>query len=490
AYIGVYDFASQSILFGDPSLDIDSEPTWNPSGTHIAYIRRPNQKNVVPFTPRRSYHPWSIRMLDVEKMEAKELWKADPGAGSVLYGSFPSGEKIRFAGEDKLIFPWEKNGWVQLYALSVEDGLIIHLTRGEGIVEDYDLTDEGTAIYYTSNVGDSHRRHIFRIDLNGSNYSQITGGKGIEWNPIVTPAGLIILRSTAQRPAWPAIVKNSRIQDLAFDLIPKLDLSDLSDPELIEITATDGMEVPATLFYPSDYNASKAYPAIIFLHGGSRRQMLQGFHYRGYYSNAYALNQYFASKGYIVMALNYRSGKGLGLNFREALEYGVTGASEVRDLIGAGEYLKNRTDVDDDRIGLWGGSYGGYLTAHGLAQRSDLFAVGVDIHGVHNWNTELPNFASWYDAVKFPDIARLAYQSSPEYYVNGWKSPVLFIHGDDDRNVPFGETVYLTELLRERGVDFEQIIFPDEVHSFLLHKHWIIAQTATFEFIHNALSKK
>ena len=171
------------------------------------------------------------------------------------------------------------------------------------------------------------------------------------------------------------------------------------------------------------------------------------------------------------------------MNFREADNYGITGASEVKDVIGAGEYLKQTPDVDAKRIGLWGGSYGGYLTAHGLARRSDLFAAGVDIHGVHNWNDEVPTFASNYDSLKYAAIGKIAYHSSPMNFINGWKSPVLFIHGDDDRNVPFSETVNIIEALRPRKVYFEQMILPDEVHFFLLHKSWVKAYEASFDFI-------
>ncbi len=130
---------------------------------------------------------------------------------------------------------------------------------------------------------------------------------------------------------------------------------------------------------------------------------------------------------------------------------------------------------------------GPHLTAHGLAQRSDLFAAGVDIHGVHNWNDELPTFNPWYDSTRYDQIGQLAYRSSPEYYVDGWENPVLFIHGDDDRNVPFSETVHLLEKLRERGVDTEQLIFPDEVHGFLLHRNWLAAYRATAAFLERHL---
>jgi dipeptidyl aminopeptidase/acylaminoacyl peptidase len=224
------------------------------------------------------------------------------------------------------------------------------------------------------------------------------------------------------------------------------------------------------------------YPAVLFFHGGSRRQMLLGFHYSSYYHNAYSLNQYLASRGYVVLSVNYRSGIGYGMEFREALDYGARGASEFNDVLGAGLYLRGRPDVDPDRIGLWGGSYGGYLTALGLARASDLFAAGVDLHGVHDWNVVIRNFVPSYDATAREEVARLAFQSSPMAYLEGWRSPVLLIHGDDDRNVPFSETVDIVESLRDHEVEFEQLIFPDEVHGFLLHENWLSAYRATADF--------
>src|SRR5260370_21452129 len=139
------------------------------------------------------------------------------------------------------------------------------------------------------------------------------------------------------------------------------------------------------------------------------------------------------------------------------------GAREFSAVQGAGVYFRTRADVDPRRIGLWGGSYGGYLTALGLARASDMFAAGVDIHGVHDWNTEIPNFLSSYKPSERPDAARLAWESSPLSSVSAWRSPVLLIQGDDDRNVPFSETVDLAEALRKQGVSFEQLVFPDQI---------------------------
>jgi dipeptidyl aminopeptidase/acylaminoacyl peptidase len=198
-----------------------------------------------------------------------------------------------------------------------------------------------------------------------------------------------------------------------------------------------------------------------------------------YYNNAYAMNQYLASLGYIVLSVNYRSGIGYGLDFREALNYGATGASEFNDVLGAGLFLRSRPDVDLKRIGLWGGSYGGYLTALGLARASNLFAVGVDFHGVHDWSAELSSDGITQDGA----TARLAFESSPLASVSTWRSPVLLIHGDDDRNVPFHQTVALVEALRKQGVEFQELIFPDEIHGFLTEKRWIQAYHAAADFL-------
>ncbi|MCP5102285.1 MAG: prolyl oligopeptidase family serine peptidase, partial [bacterium] len=140
--------------------------------------------------------------------------------------------------------------------------------------------------------------------------------------------------------------------------------------------------------------------------------------------------------------------------------------------------------VDANRIGLWGGSYGGLMTALGLARSSDLFAAGVDFHGVHDWN----QWQAW--AVdRENDNNRTVWKSSPIADIADWRSPVLLIHGDDDRNVPFSETLWLVEKLEKQGVDFELLVFPDDVHGFLLHSNWVKAFKAAGSFFQRKLKK-
>ena len=216
--------------------------------------------------------------------------------------------------------------------------------------------------------------------------------------------------------------------------------------------------------------------------------MLLGWHYMDYYNNAYAMNQYLASQGYVVLSINYRSGIGYGLNFREAINYGASGASEFNDVEGAGLYLRTRADVDAAHIGLWGGSYGGYLTALGLARASNLFAAGVDFHGVHDWSARAnPNAAAATAGAARDDAARTAFESSPMASVRTWRSPVLLIHGDDDRNVNFNETITMANALRQQGVYFEQLILPDEIHGFLRHASWLRGYHAAVDFFHRKL---
>jgi dipeptidyl aminopeptidase/acylaminoacyl peptidase len=483
SFVGVYDVASKSVDFVEASVDQDFSPAWSTDGNFVAYIRVPNIHNQLPFTPVREANPWSIRLYDIRNRVAKEIWKASPGRGSAFVGDLPVADGYLWWSGAQLVFPYEKDGWIHLYALNTQIGSVRLLTPGDGEVENVELSRDKQDIYYTTNIGDINRRHIWQVNVASGKTEQLTKGDGIEWSPVPIENGVAILHSSAVKPAWPAFLADGSIKDLSPELFPKEFPSTLVKPQAVTITAKDGLKVTGDLFLPPNYKANEKHPALIFLHGGSRRQMLLGFHYSNYYSNAYALNQFFASKGYIVLSLNYRSGIGYGLNFREALNYGAAGASEVNDLIGAGLYLQKRIDVDGKRIALWGGSYGGYMTAHGLAQAPQIFATGVDIHGVHNWNDEIPTFAPWYDYAKFPEMAKTALRSSPVAYVKNWKGPVLLIHGDDDRNVPFSQSVNIAENLRTQGVHVEQLIFPDEVHSFLLYRSWIKAYNATFEFI-------
>jgi dipeptidyl aminopeptidase/acylaminoacyl peptidase len=487
SYIGVFTLASRELRYLDPSLDRDGNPVWSPDGSRIAWIRQGAAPRARMFSPRRTVdEPWSIRVADVKTGQARQAWKADAGYGSA-FQAVVADSQLYWGRGDRLVFPWEKDGWLHLYSVPAAGGAATLLTPGAFEVEYVNITPDQSRMLYNSNQDDIDRRHIWTVPVDGSAKPSRNAVKsnGSEWQPVTTSDGnTVVLHADAQMPPnvmviWP----DGNAHNLLENMLPAgFDPSALVQPQPVMVTATDGMAIHAQLFVPKDLKTGEKRPGLIFFHGGSRRQMLLNWHYNYYYRNAYAMNQWLASQGYVVLAVNYRSGIGYGMEFREALNYGASGAAEFNDVMGAGLYMKGRPDVDSSRIGLWGGSYGGFLTAMGLSRASDMFAAGVDFHGVHDWNQGIKTFVPDYNVLDDPDFSRKAFASSPLSSVDGWKSPVLLIHGDDDRNVSFIESINLIIELRKRKVDVEQLVFPDEVHDFLRHGNWVKGYKAAADF--------
>lgn len=486
SFIGVYSFPTNTLEYLDPGTDHDQYPMWSPDSRQIVFIRIPYFKQENFDEPHRSGQPWSIRIANVATGQGHLVWKANPGPGS-FYREIVGDHQVFWGADGHLVFPWEVDGWNHLYTIPVQGGSATLLTPGNFIVQCVALSPDRKTIVYSSNQNDIDRRHVWKVSVAGGPPEELTSGTGIETAPVVGSNNrtVAVLRSDVHIPIRPAIVGASgQLRDLAPQTIPaSFPAASMVTPQQVIFNAADGMRIHGQLFLPSGVANCVRHPAVVFVHGGSQRQMLLGWHSMGYYSNAYAMNQYLASQGYVVFSVNYRSGIGYGLDFREALDYGATGASELRDVEGAGLYLRSRCDVEPNHIGIWGGSWGGFLTALALARASDLFAAGVDMSGVHDWNIDHPENFDVSDTAANPNARwRLAWESSPLSSVSTWRSPVLLIQGDDDREVPFLQTVELAAALRQRHVPVEELIFPDEVHDFLLHRDWVAAYSAGAKF--------
>jgi len=494
AFIAVYNADQPNLTYLEPSVDRDSNPVWSPDSKQVAFVRTAASTRAFSFGPVRTAEPWSIHVADAASGKGRQLWRADEGPGSAFHG-MTADNQLFWGAADRIVFPWEKTGWLHLYSISIHDDKPTSLNaKGDFEIEDVSLSADRRSVLFSSNQNDIDRRHLWRVSLTGDNLTELTPGDALEWSPVETSDGkaVAMLHSDVRNPARAAVKINGETpRDLAPDSIPAdFPVSALVAPQQVILSASDGLAIHGQIFLPPDLASGQKRPALIFFHGGSRRQMLLGWHYMDYYNNAYAMNQYLASLGFIVLAVNYRSGIGYGLDFREAVNYGATGASEFNDVMGAGLYLRSRPDVDPKRIGVWGGSYGGYLTALALSRASDLFAAGVDFHGVHDWNDVISNFVPAYDPGKDADAARIAFESSPMSSIGTWRSPVLLIHGDDDRNVPFHETVRLAEALRKQHVEMEELIFPDEIHGFLTERRWLEAYHATADFLTKHLASQ
>jgi dipeptidyl aminopeptidase/acylaminoacyl peptidase len=483
SFIAIFDVGQDSVRYLSPATNRDILPRWSPDGRHIAFIRLPGTQAKLPMIPRR-VTPWSIWVGDAASGQAREIWHS----GSEPNDSFPeltADTSFQFAGNDRIVFASERDGRNHLYSISVSSAAEspLLLTPGSFDVEDVTLSRDGGTVLYSSNQDDVDRRHIWRVAVNGGTPQAVSRGETIEWAPVQTAQSknVVCLGSSATMPAMPFRITQQGRQMIAASALPgDFPAQQLGAPKPVVFKSEDGLEVHGQLFLPK--GRSGAGPALIFMHGGPVRQMLLGFHYMYYYHNAYAMNQYLASLGYVVLSVNYRLGIMYGRSFREPADAGWRGAAEYKDILAAAKYLRSQSGVDSKRIGLWGGSYGGYLTALGLARNSDIFAAGADMHGVHDWSEFLLHWENRPEAPDAAEARELAFSSSPDASVSHWKAPVLLIHGDDDRNVPFNQTVDLVQRLRENHVPFEELVFPDEIHDFLLWKNWVAAYGATADF--------
>lgn len=500
SFIGVYEVATRKLSWLAPDVDRDTSPTWSQDGTRIAFIRRPG----LPFgqqqqqgaagignpagpgagrqggTPGRGVTGIQIPGLfraefrgggtlsfwvaDVRAGTAREFWRHDP-AGT----TFRNINAIQWAGDHVIFTTQMPNDEYDRYFSVALDGSTkepVMITTTNGIIEDsssINLSPDGKTLYYTTNHGDIDRRDIFAVATAGGTPRQVTETPAIETQPVPLPSGKVaVLYADARVPQSVGVVpeKGGKATVVYPTLPARYPLDAHVEPTNITLEAEDGVKFNNQLFLPKDIKPGEKRPAMVFVHGGPQRQMLLGYHYRHVYHMFYGINQWLADKGYIVLSVNYRRGVGYGRSFRMAPNSGGQGNAEYLDVLAAGKYLHGRPDVDTKRVAIWGLSYGGVLTAQALARNSDLFAAGIDLAGVHLWGNSL-------------DPESVSFKSSVIGAIDGWKSPVLLQHGDDDRNVAFTQTTGLVQMLRARNVEYELIVFPDDVHDSLVHSRWL-----------------
>ncbi|HZO21715.1 MAG TPA: prolyl oligopeptidase family serine peptidase [Steroidobacteraceae bacterium] len=484
--VGVYEFGSRHIVWLSASLDQDASPVFAPGGTQLAFIRVPSEKSP-EFVAHASGTPWSIWVADTLSGQGHRVWRADAGMGSVFQPSL-SEQNLYWTRRDELIFPWEKTGWLQLYAVPVQGGPVRTITTGAFEVAHLALSPDQTHLAFSSNQDDQDRLHVWTVDADSGTPVRAASDNSIEDKPQVSAEGSVFaLQSSANMPLHPVMLVHGHWQSLIEPPVPPMFPTDkLVRPAAVTFAAKDGQQAHAQLFLPQERGQSR-HPAILFFHGGPQRQMLLGFHPMDAYNWMYALNQYFVSEGYIVLSVNYRGGIGYGHDYREAKDFGPAGGSELNDLLGAIAYLQARQDVDAHRLGIWGGSYGGLMTALGLARASDSLAAGVDYAGLYNWASFLASVGA---PIASPEAVQRAIQSSPVATIEQWKSPVLIVQADDDRNVPSQQASELIADLRSHHIEHDELMMPNEVHDLTRFASWMTLFHATDDYFARHLGTK
>ena len=495
--VGIFKDAGTPIQWVAPSFSRDASPRWSPDGSKLVFVRMPGSGGAPDSLLTRRHNPWTIWTADVATGKSQQIYKAP----ATLRGSIPSthgGFNLHWAAGDKIVFLSYQDGWPHLYSIDAKGGKELLLTPGNFMAEHIRLSPDKKWLVFSGNTGpdalDLDRRHAVRVAVDKAGAEVLTPGSGVEWTPVVTGDGATVamISATAQRPPLPATISISatkkNIQLIGAELIPSdFPQAKLVTPKKVTFKASDGVTVHADLFEPA--NASGKKPAIVYVHGGPPRQMLLGWHYSDYYSNAYASNQYLASLGFVVLSVNYRLGIGYGFDFHQPASAGRNGASEYLDIKAAGEWLSKQPNIDVSKIGVYGGSYGGYLTALALGRDSKLFAAGVDIHGVHDYSFN-PQSDRYEKAPDLQRAAEVAWQSSPIAYVPTWTSPVLIIHADDDRNVRFNQSTDLVARLGKKGVPMETMVIVDDTHHWMRHSNAVKVYGATADYFVRMFIKK
>ncbi|MGH9465897.1 MAG: S9 family peptidase, partial [Terriglobales bacterium] len=488
ALIGIYTFGSPTLRYAAPSVFRDMMPRWTPDGKQLTFVRVLGTNAGGFFMGRNQ--PFTIWVWDATTGRARQIFNSDEGHGALQSGMPGEWESMefQFAGDGRIVFAAQEDGWVHLYSIPASGGEATLLTPGDYSIAPAPatLTDNGTTLLYASNENDVDRRHVWRVSVSGGSPVALTRGASIEWTPVGTGDSrhVVCFGSTATQPAMPYVLNGaaSGKRMIAASELPRdYPSSQMVVPQDVTFHSADGLLIHGQLFVPKEHSGK--LPGLVFMHGGPPRQMMLGFHPMDAYNFMYAANEYFAAHGYVTLSVNYRLSIMYGAAFREPANAGPRGASEYQDIVAGAKYLQALPYVDAEKVGLWGASYGGYLTALGLARNSDIFKAGVDYAGVHDWGLGLSRLRMT------AEQRRVAFESSPVAAIGTWRSPVLLMQADDDRDVKFAQTVDLVHVLRAHHLPYELIVFPDGIHDSLRWHKWLRNFDATAEFFDRVLVK-
>jgi len=429
-----------------------------------------------------------IMLLDVGTGKLKLLdnqhdsaWIGGPGTRSGLLGWLPDNKTIYFQSEE--------SGYSHLYLLDVQTGEKKAITSGNFEVYEPKLSNDGKYWYFISNETDPGIRELYRMPVRGGERTRLTSfGGGVEYTLSPDEKYFALRVSFANRP-WELYIMENKEKAIPVkiteSLTPEFRAYNWRTPEYVRFRASDGTMIPARLYRPANNVRNGA--AVIFVHGAG---YLQNAHrWWSSYFREYMFHNFLVDNGYTVLDIDYRGSAGYGRDWRTAI-YRHMGGKDLDDHIDGAKYLVEEHQIDPERIGIYGGSYGGFITLMAMFTKPGVFAAGAALRPVTDWAHYNHGYTS--NILNTPVADSIAYvRSSPIYYAEGLIGELLICHGMIDDNVHFQDVVRLVQRLIELGKDnWELAVYPLESHSFREPSSWTDEYKRIFKLFERTLNGK
>jgi dipeptidyl aminopeptidase/acylaminoacyl peptidase len=406
--------------------------------------------------------------LETLDRQHDEAWIGGPGIGG---WGMSTGDLGWMPDGKSLWFHSEVSGYSHLYAVNIETNEKTTLTSGEFEVSDAFISKDKKHFYFTANKVHPGVSHFYKMPVWGGELTQITsmeGGNEVALSP--DEKYLAIRHSTANKP-WELYLQENKSGATATQIThstsPEFEKYNWRTPELITFKADDGAKVYARLYRPE--NPEKQGPAVIFVHGAG---YLQNAHkWWSSYFREYQFHNFLVDNGYTVLDIDYRGSAGYGRDWRTGI-YRHMGGKDLSDNVDGAQMLVEKYGVSPDKIGLYGGSYGGFITLMALFKNPETFAAGAALRSVTDWAHYNHGYTA--NILNTPVEDSIAYrQSSPIYFADGLQGALLMCHGMVDDNVQFQDIVRLTQRLIELGKEnWELAVYPVESHGFVEPTSW------------------
>jgi dipeptidyl aminopeptidase/acylaminoacyl peptidase len=384
----------------------------------------------------------------------------------------------------------EATGYAQLYSAAAAGGDVRPLTQGKWEVLNVDLSPDEREFYLTTSEPSPFEQQQYRMPVGGGVRTRVTVASGGH-APVVSPDGrwLADVYSFVNRPPDLYLAANrAGAEPARLTTSPSAEFlrNAWLAPEIVHIPASDGISVPAHIYRPADVGAQPNGAAVIFVHGAGYLHNVGNFWSQ--YSREYMFNQYLAKHGYVVLDLDYRASAGYGRDWRTAI-YRWMGGRDLQDQVDASKWLAKTYGIPGSRVGMYGGSYGGFMTLMALFTAQDYFGAGAALRSVTDWAHYNEGYTS--AILNRPQDDTLAYRrSSPIYFASGLRSPLLMAHGMVDVNVHYQDIVRLEQRLIELGkTDWTLASYPVEDHGFVRPSSWTDEYTRIFELFERTIAR-